>query len=60
MDNNKPNNPEVTIRNLVNQEERYAKLIKEYRLTQNPATLKEINRMHRGLSRAWDEVRATN
>lgn len=52
--------PDFTIRNLIQQEERYAKLIKEYRSSQNPATLKEINRMHRGLSRAWDEVKESN
>lgn len=57
---NKPNNQDFAIRNLIQQEERYARLIKEYRVSKNPATLKEINRMHRGLSRAWDEIRVAN
>lgn len=60
MQDNKPSNQDFTIRNLIRQEEVYQRLIKEYRVSQNPATLKEINRMHRGLSRAWDGVRADN
>ena len=46
------------IKNLIKEEERLQRLIREHGFTHNPATKKEIDRTFNGLSKAWNKLRS--